>query len=85
MVGAWCIGKDVEGSGRGLILRYYPGNLLEELWKTTQHNSKDSQFPGRDLNPGSPEYEAGVLTIYSQRVIMNILPTVNGKAFDSVV
>jgi uncharacterized protein with HEPN domain len=25
------------GSGRGLILRYYPGIHLEELWKTTKN------------------------------------------------
>jgi hypothetical protein len=26
--------------------------------------SQDSLSPGRDLNPGSPEYEAGVLTTF---------------------
>jgi hypothetical protein len=25
MIGEWWIGKDVEGSGRGLTLTYYPG------------------------------------------------------------
>jgi hypothetical protein len=28
--------EDAEGSGRGLILRYYPGICLEELKKTTK-------------------------------------------------
>jgi hypothetical protein len=27
----------MEGSGRGLILRYYTGIRLEGLWKTTKH------------------------------------------------
>jgi hypothetical protein len=31
----WLIGKDVEESGRGQILRYYPGIFLEGLRKTT--------------------------------------------------
>jgi hypothetical protein len=29
--------------------------------------SKDSWPPGQDLNPGPPEYEAGVLTIRPQQ------------------
>jgi hypothetical protein len=53
------IGKDLEGSGCGLILRYYPGISLWGLRKTTK--SQDSRSPGRDLNSGTPEYEAGVL------------------------
>jgi hypothetical protein len=43
-------------------LRYYPNICLEGLRKTTKIPSQDSRFPGRDLNPGPPEYEAGVLT-----------------------
>jgi hypothetical protein len=30
-------GKDLEGRGRGLILRNYPGIRLEELRKTTKN------------------------------------------------
>jgi hypothetical protein len=30
------MGKDLQGSGRGLILRYYPGTCLEVLRKTTK-------------------------------------------------
>jgi hypothetical protein len=42
--------------------RYYPGICLEELRKTMKDLSQDSRSPGRDLKPGTPEYEAGVLT-----------------------
>jgi hypothetical protein len=38
-------------------LRYYPGILLEGLRKTTK--TQDSRYPGRDMNPGTHEYEAG--------------------------
>jgi hypothetical protein len=46
-------------------LRYYPGICLEGLRKTTKILSQDSRHPGRDLNQGSPEEEAGVLTTVS--------------------
>jgi hypothetical protein len=59
LISEWWIGKAVEGTGRGLIVRYYPSLRLE---KVTKNLSQNSQFPGRDLNPGLPEYEAGVLT-----------------------
>jgi hypothetical protein len=60
-IGEWWIGKDVEGSGRGLVFRYYPGIFLERLMKTTENLSQDSRFPGRDLNSRPAKYE-GVLT-----------------------
>jgi hypothetical protein len=56
------IGKDSEGSGRGLILRYYPRIHLKGLRKTTKNLNQDSWSPGQDLNPRPPEYESGVLT-----------------------
>jgi hypothetical protein len=34
VTGEWWIGKDVEGSDHGLILRYYPSICLEVLRKT---------------------------------------------------
>jgi hypothetical protein len=52
----------VQGSGGGLITRYYPGIRLEGLRKTTKDLNRDSQSPGRDVSPGPPEFEAGVLT-----------------------
>jgi hypothetical protein len=52
-------GKDLEGSGRGLILRYYTDILrLEGLRKTSVGTAGL-----RDLNPRPPEREAGMLTI----------------------
>jgi hypothetical protein len=53
------MGKDLERSGRGLILMYYPGICLEGLETTTNNSGQPS---GLDFNPGPPEYEAGVLT-----------------------
>jgi hypothetical protein len=50
----------LEGSGSGLILRHYPGIHLKALRKITKNLSQDSRSPGRDLNQGPPEYEAGV-------------------------
>jgi hypothetical protein len=49
-------------------LRYYPGIWLEELNKTTTNFNKDSWFLGRDLKPGSSEYE-GVLTTGPRRSV----------------
>jgi hypothetical protein len=51
----------LEGSGRGPVLRY-PGISLEGLTKTTNNLCQDSRSSSQDLNPGPPEYEAGVLT-----------------------
>jgi hypothetical protein len=52
---------DMEGSGRGLILTYYPNIWLKGLRKNHEILRQDSRSPGRDLNPGIPEYEVGVL------------------------
>jgi hypothetical protein len=71
VISEWWIGKYLEGSGRGLILRYYPGIRLEGLRKTTKSFGQDSRFPSRDLSPGPPEYEARVLTIWPQRSVVN--------------
>jgi hypothetical protein len=43
-------------------LRYYPGICPEGLRKNTKTLSQDSRSPGRNLNPGPSESEAGVLT-----------------------
>jgi hypothetical protein len=54
----------MEGSGRGLIFKYYPGIRLEQLRKKTTRNlSQESRSPGRDLNPLLSENDAGVLHI----------------------
>jgi hypothetical protein len=57
----------VEGSGRGLIYSTNPAVGLGGLRKTTKNLGQDSWSPGRDLNPGPPEYETGVLTTRSRR------------------
>jgi hypothetical protein len=41
-------------------LRYYPGIRLKGLSKAMSNISHNSRFPGRVLNPRSPEYEAGL-------------------------
>jgi hypothetical protein len=58
MISESLIGKDLEESGRGLILRYYIGIHLEELRKATKNLSRHSRSQCRDLNPRPPEYEA---------------------------
>jgi hypothetical protein len=50
-------------------LRRYPGICVEGLRKTTTNLSQDSRSPGRDLNPGPPEYE-GVLTTRPGRSVV---------------
>jgi hypothetical protein len=47
----------------------YPGIRLEYLRETTVNLSQDSRSSGRDLNPGPPEYVAGVLTALPRRSI----------------
>jgi hypothetical protein len=47
-----------------------PRIYLEGLRKTTKNLSEDSQSPGRELYPGPPEYEAGVLAIRPRRSVM---------------
>jgi hypothetical protein len=42
---------------------------LVAVRKSTEHLSPDSRCPGRDLNPGDPEYEAGLLTTRPQRTV----------------
>jgi hypothetical protein len=43
-------------------LRYYPSIFREGLNKTTKNISQDGRYLGQGLDPGPPEYEAGVLT-----------------------
>jgi hypothetical protein len=55
----------LKESGRGLILRYYPGICLERLLKTTKNSvsTNIAGLKGENLNPRPPEYEAEKLTI----------------------
>jgi hypothetical protein len=57
----------LEGSGRDLMLRYYPGIFLQGVRKTTKPLSQDSWSLGRYLNPGPPGYR-GMLTTRPRRV-----------------
>jgi hypothetical protein len=47
---------------------YYLNICLEGLRKTTRNLSQDSRSPCQDLNPGPPEYEAGVLTTWQKMI-----------------
>jgi hypothetical protein len=69
-ISEWWIGKNVEGSGSGLILRYYPCICLNGAKKTTRNLSQDRQSPGRDMNLGPPEYKAAVLTIQPRCLVL---------------
>jgi hypothetical protein len=62
----------VEGSDRGLILRYYPGTCLEGLRKTAKNLGQDIRSPDRDLKPEPPEYETGELTSQQRRSVTPI-------------
>jgi hypothetical protein len=42
------------------------------LRKNTKNLSQDSRSPGRDLNPGFPEYEAGVLATRLRRSVYDM-------------
>jgi hypothetical protein len=66
----WWIEKDLVGSRRGLILRYYPNIRLEGLRKTTKISLTIAGRQGQDFNPGSPEREAGVLTTLPRRSVV---------------
>jgi hypothetical protein len=56
------VGNGMEGSGSELTEGTVPAFALEGLAKTMKTLSQHSRSPGRDLNSGSPEYEAGMST-----------------------
>jgi hypothetical protein len=63
---------DLKGFGRKrswLNFTVLPSIPLEGLRNTTKILSQDNRSPGRDLSPGNPEYEAGVLTIRPRRSV----------------
>jgi hypothetical protein len=63
-------GKDLEGSCRGLIVRYCRSIILEKMRKTTKTLNQDSRSPSRDLKQGLSEYKAGVLSTRPQRSVL---------------
>jgi hypothetical protein len=60
LISEWLIWNDLEVSGGGLILRYYPGIRLEGRGKPRK--SQDRLCPGLDLKQELPECDAEVLT-----------------------
>jgi hypothetical protein len=65
-------------------LRHHPGICLEGLRKTKKNLSQDKGSPGRDFNPGPPEYEAGVLSTQSLRSVVLILIMGAGVTYSEV-
>jgi hypothetical protein len=68
----------LKGYGRKRLwsnfkVEYYPIIHLEILRKGTKNLSQDRWSPVRDLNPGPPEYEAGVLTTQPLRSVIRLL------------
>jgi hypothetical protein len=51
-----------------VLLRYLPGGTEENH----ENLSQDNRSPGRDLGPGTPEYEAGVLTTLPRRTVPEV-------------
>jgi hypothetical protein len=48
------MGKNVEGSGRGLTLLHYTDICMEGLRRAKKHLSQGSRSPGRDLSQNLP-------------------------------
>jgi hypothetical protein len=55
------------------MLRYYPGIFPMGLRKPTIKLDHGRRSPGRQLNPGPIEYEAGVLIARQRRSVSDIL------------
>jgi hypothetical protein len=73
----WWIGKDLVGSGRGIILRHYPGIRLDGLRKTTNSSITITSCRGRESNPEPPEYEVAALIIRPRRSVQKNCGTTN--------
>jgi hypothetical protein len=86
VISEWWIGKDLEGSGHDLILRYYPGICLEGLRKTMKTLRQDSQSLSQDLNLGFPDHKAGVVTTWPRCLVMKCVmsTTQNKKRFRNI-
>jgi hypothetical protein len=64
MIG-WYVNYEFESIWKEAFVAYFKvlsRHSLEEMRKTPITLSEDSRYPGRNLNPGPPEYQAGVLT-----------------------
>jgi hypothetical protein len=58
----WWIGKDLIGSGRGLIVMYYPAFAWRDWGNPRETSIRIAGRRGRDWTRGPPKYEAIVLT-----------------------
>jgi hypothetical protein len=64
--------KNLEGSGRGLMLNVLPRYSREGTKENHGNLSQYSRSPGRDLNPELPEYKVRVLTTGRQDSLINV-------------
>jgi len=55
------MGKGVEGSGRRLILRYYPGFTWRDWKKPQKASVRIVGLPGRNLDTGCSVTQRGAL------------------------
>lgn len=55
MINEYLIGKDIEGSGRGLFWGTVPKIVCRDREKTREISVKEIRSPRRDLNPGPSE------------------------------
>jgi len=53
----------VEGSDNDLFLQYYPDICPEELRKTMRNLTKYNQSSGQKVNPSSPEWGVGMVSM----------------------
>jgi hypothetical protein len=58
-------GSGKNRSGQKALTQHFPVGAEENHGNL----SRDSRSPGRDLNPGASEYEAGVLTTQLRRSV----------------
>jgi hypothetical protein len=69
----------MEESGRGIISKAVSRHLSGGTKESHKILSEDSLYPGRDLNPGPPEFEAGVLSPPPRRTVCTIFNMVQWK------
>lgn len=63
--------RNVRGEGRTIIWDVNQKLEGDRLSKATNNLRRDSQFPDRDLNPGSPRCEAVTLSTGKQRLVQD--------------
>jgi hypothetical protein len=71
----WWTGKYLEGSGRNLISTFSPALSWTDWGKPRHILSQGSRTSSWGLNPGPPQYEAGVLTTRPRRSVVYLWVT----------